>query len=119
MTIPKEYEAAMLAYLAQLQGKNPDESLCSPPAELTFSAGEENKIYSHEDIDHLLIVYYNQTDEEKSICDAKCKNRIGFNKFDAPELTALAEKFLEDGFLTGEELKTVSYKIPKYHKQWE
>ena len=109
----------MLAYLAQLQGKNPDESLCSPPAELTFSAGEENKIYSHEDIDHLLIVYYNQTDEEKSICDAKCKNRIGFNKFDAPELTALAEKFLEDGFLTGEELKTVSYKIPKYHKQWE
>jgi hypothetical protein len=119
MTIPKEYEAAMLAYLAQLQGKNPDESLCSPPAELTFSAGEENKIYSHEDIDHLLIVYYNQTDEEKSICDAKCKNRIGFNKFDAPELTALAEKFLDDVFLTGEELKAVSYKIPKYHKQWE
>ena len=119
MTIPKEYEAAMLAYLAQLQSKNAPETADFSSAELPLFSQEDKKIYSHEDIDHLLIVYYNQTDEEKSICDAKCKNRIGFNKFDAPELTALAEKFLEDVFLTEQELKTVSYKIPKYHKQWE
>ena len=109
----------MLAYLAQLQSKNAPETADFSSAELPLFSQEEKKIYSHEDIDHLLIVYYNQTDEEKSICDAKCKNRIGFNKFDAPELTALAEKFLEDVFLTEQELKTVSYKIPKYHKQWE
>ena len=79
----------------------------------------DTTVYSHKDIDHLLIVYDYQTGQEKGALTAKKRNGVGFNKADAPILSELAEKFLRDGFLSSTELKTVSARIAKYHKQWE
>ena len=95
-----------------------------PPAhvelpELPLFEAHLSRIYSHDDIDHLLIVYNNQTGQEKGELTAKKRNGIGFNKADAPVLSELAEKFLEERFLTEDELQTVSALIAKYHRQWE
>ncbi len=145
MTIPREYEAAMLAYLAQLQGKAPP-TTPSPPQPQTKAPGEgkregemeyfdlfsitfqneglktlpeEEKVYQHEDIDHLLTVYRNQTGDEKEKGVAKCVNGKGFNKVDAPILTPLAEFYLRNKFLYRSDQQTVSRLIRKYHAQWE
>ena len=123
LTIPKEYEKAMMEYLAQLQGKTEKVQKKSISLELPLFAAppqvEADKVYSHKDIDHLLIVYDYQTGQEKGELTAKKRNGVGFNKADAPILSELAEKFLSDGFLSSAELKTVSERIAKYHKQWE
>jgi signal peptidase I len=120
LTIPKEFEKAMMEYLAELQCKK--EKVHTTPATLElplFAAQTEpDKVYSHKDIDHLLIVYDYQTGQEKGELTAKKRNGVGFNKVDAPILSELAEKFLSDGFLSSAELKTVSERIAKYHKQW-
>ena len=79
----------------------------------------DTTVYSHKDIDHLLIVYDYQTGQEKGALTVKKINGVGFNKADASILSELAEKFLRDGFLSSTELKTVSARIAKYHKQWE
>ena len=70
------------------------------------------------DIEHLLIVYHNQTGDEVEKLTANRKNKIGFNKADAPILTALAEKYLDQGELSPAELATVRRLIAKYWKQW-
>lgn len=70
------------------------------------------------DIDHLLIVYRNQNADEKSTKMTKRLNGIGFNKMDAPVLTELAEKYLDNGNLTKDELETVHRLIAKYRRQW-
>ena len=70
------------------------------------------------DIDHLLIVYRNQNADEKSTKMTKRLNGIGFNKMDAPVLTELAEKYLDNGNLTKDELATVHRLIAKYRRQW-
>ncbi len=70
------------------------------------------------DIEHLLIVYRNQTGDERAEMTAKRQNGIGFNKADAPILTGLAEKYLTEGSLTVFELKTVHRLIAKYWRQW-
>ena len=123
LTIPKEYEKAMMEYLAQLQGKNEKVRQKTASFELPLFAAptqtEPYKIYSHADIDHLLYVYNNQTGQEKGALTAQKRNGVGFNKADAPILSELAEKFLRDGFLSSTELKTVSARIAKYRKQWE
>ena len=123
LTIPKEYEKAMIAYLAQLQGKTEQAQQKSVSLELPlFAIGTQtkpDKVYSHEDIDHLLIVYDNQTGQEKGALNTKKRNGVGFNKADAPILSELAEKFLHDGFLTPAELEIVSERIAKYHNQWK
>ena len=67
---------------------------------------------------HLLIVYRNQTGSEKQEMTANKQNGIGFNRIDAPILTPLAEKYLDEGFLTLSELETVRRLIAKYWKQW-
>ena len=143
MTIPREYEEAMLAYLAQLQGKAPLKQPSSPSRPQTkpleksekntesfdlFSFAfkheepkpfpEEEKVYQHEDIDHLLTVYRNQTGDEKENATAKRVNGKGFNKIDAPILTPLAEFYLRNKFLYRSDLQTVSRLIRKYHAQW-
>ena len=119
LTIPKEYEQAMMAYLAQLQGQKKETPAHVELPELPLFEAHLSRIYSHDDIDHLLIVYNNQTGQEKGELTAKKRNGIGFNKADAPVLSELAEKFLEERFLTEDELQTVSALIAKYHRQWE
>jgi len=123
LTIPKEYEKAMIAYLAQLQGKTEQVQQKSVSLELPLFAAatriQPDKVYSHEDIDHLLIVYDNQTGQEKGALNTKKRNGVGFNKADAPILSELAEKFLHDGFFTPAELEIVSERIAKYHNQWK
>ena len=70
------------------------------------------------DIDHLLIVYRNQNEDEKYNRMTKRLNKKGFNKMDAPVLTELAEDYLDKGYLTEDELATVRRLIAKYWKQW-
>ncbi|WP_176014472.1 ATP-dependent RecD-like DNA helicase [Victivallis sp. Marseille-Q1083] len=122
LTIPKEHEAAVMALLAQLQGKTlPSAKAPALPEFPLFSASveEEQRITSHSDIDKLLIVYRNQTGEERSDGKTNRKNGTGFNKADAPTLSGLAEQYLSNGFLTQSELKEVGRRIAKYKKQWE
>ena len=76
------------------------------------------KTTSNPDIDHLLIVYRNQNEDEKYNRMTKRLNRKGFNKMDAPVLTDLAEDYLAKGYLTEDELATVRRLIAKYWKQW-
>ena len=78
----------------------------------------KNRIATNSDIDHLLIVYRNQNADEKSTKMTKRLNGIGFNKMDAPVLTELAEKYLDNGNLTKDELETVHRLIAKYRRQW-
>ena len=145
--IPPEHEAAVRAFLAQLQSGQPVPSpipppppaLPSPPAspampfeddechspmqpapdEIPFFYGEEDRIYQHPDLEHLMIVYGGQTGKEKARGMTQGDNGIGFNKVDAPILTPIAEKYAACGYVTREELSIVSRLIPKYHRQWE
>ena len=74
---------------------------------------------SHPDIGKLMIVYGNQTGTEKTEEATKRLNGIGFNKFDAPTLTAIAEDYASQGWITRDQLRDVSRRIQKYHAQWE
>ena len=87
--------------------------------ELPFFYEEEDKIYEHPDLEHLMIVYGGQTGKEKSQGTTCGDNGMGFNKFDAPILTPIAEKYASCGYVTRNELHTVSRLIRKYHRQWE
>ena len=86
---------------------------------LPFFFGEEDRITSHPDLDHLMIVYNGQTGREKTNGTTRGVNGIGFNKADAPILTPIAEKYASCGYVTREELSIVSRLIRKYHRQWE
>jgi hypothetical protein len=81
-------------------------------------ASEGRKTTSNPDIDHLLIVYRNQNEDEKYNRMTRRLNGKGFNKMDAPILTELAEKYLDNGNLTKDELATVHHLIAKYRRQW-
>ena len=70
------------------------------------------------DIGHLLMVYRNQNPDERDTKMTRRLNRKGFNKTDAPVLTELAEKYLDNGNLSKEELATVHRLITKYWRQW-
>jgi hypothetical protein len=126
LSVPQEYEAQMLAYLSQLQAKKiplkapVEENPVQKPGsviDVPKTAGHGNVCFHHTDIDHLITVYRNQTWDEHGA--AMYKNSKGFNKVDAPILTMLAEDYLAKGFLTEDELKTVSRRIKKYHAQFE
>lgn len=86
-----------------------------PNSEQAF---KEQKITSSPDIDHLLVVYRNQNPDERDTKMTKRLNRKGFNKNDAPVLTELAEKYLDNGNLSKDELATVHRLITKYWRQW-
>ena len=79
---------------------------------------KSQKITSSPDIDHLLVVYRNQNEDERHNRMTKRLNGIGFNKNDAPVLTELAEKYLDNGTLSKDELATVHRLIAKYRRQW-
>ena len=66
-----------------------------------------------------MIVYGGQTGEEKGAQTAKKQNGVGFNKFDAPLLTPIAESYMTQGWVHRYELNIVSRAIQKYHSQWE
>jgi len=87
--------------------------------QLPFFYGEDDRITSHPDLEHLMIVYNGQTGREKSNGMTRGINGIGFNKVDAPILTPIAEKYASCGYVTREELSIVSRLIRKYHRQWE
>ena len=130
-----EYEEEMIrAYLSQKHGEKAavkrraidqeDTDMAksgttsrSPEAD-SEHASEGRKITSSPDIDHLLVVYRNQNMDEKHSRMTKRRNGIGFNKNDAPILTEIAEKYLDNGNLTKDELATVNRLIGKYRKQW-
>ena len=133
LTIPKEQEAAVRAFLAQLQGGNgtpitkpdtlsvddPGDNEAEPITPASKVASDESRIETDPDIDHLLIVYRNQNPDEKIEMATKRVNGVGFNKKDAPVLTELAEEYLDQGYLTEGELTTVRRLIAKYRRQWE
>ena len=140
IAIPPEHEAAVRAFLAQLQAGQASMPASQPlqpaaqqrddvsdfdrpmppvPNDVPFFYGEEDRIYQHPDLDHLMIVYGGQTGKEKATGVTKGDNGIGFNKVDAPILTPIAEKYAACGYVTREELSTVSRLIQKYHRQWE
>jgi hypothetical protein len=130
-----EYEEEMIrAYLSQKHGEKTavkrrvmDQEDADMPKSGTASRLPESeskqgpkgqKTTSNPDIDHLLIVYRNQNEDEKYNRMTKRLNRKGFNKMDAPVLTELAEDYLDKGYLTEDELATVRRLIAKYWKQW-
>ena len=78
----------------------------------------KNRITTSPDIERLLVVYQNQNDDEIHAKRTKRLNGKGFNKMDAPVLTELAEKYLDNGNLTKDELETVHRLIAKYRRQW-
>ena len=82
------------------------------------TTAEKEKVYQHEDIDHLLMVYSNQTGDEKQNGRAKHVNGKGFNKADAAILTSIAEFYLKNKYLYRSDMQTVSRRIRKYHAQW-
>ena len=135
LNIPAEDEEAVKAFLAQLHGekiaaiprvKDADAALPESDADIVLPEpkaeeepdGHEQRITASPDIEHLLIVYHNQTVDEKNERQTKRVNNIGFNKFDAPILTELAEEYLDQGYLTESDLATVKRLIPKYRRQW-
>lgn len=79
---------------------------------------DEKRITEDPDIDHLLVVYRNQNPDERFAMATKRVNGVGFNKHDAPVLTPLAEKYLEEGYLFESEMETVHHLVPKYWRQW-
>jgi len=107
MSIPREYESEVLAFLEKLKAGG---ATATPPTR------ERVKVYSHPDIEHLMIVYGNQMSDETDT--AKYQNGIGFNKMDAPVLCSIAASYAANGYIYSEELDIVSVRIGKYHAQW-
>ncbi|MDE5688378.1 MAG: AAA family ATPase [Paramuribaculum sp.] len=120
MDIPAEYQDAVQELLRKLMGeKAPDAPTPSTPSARPLPAEPAgNKISSHPDLDHLIIVYNNQTAGEQGDGATRKKNGIGFNKHDAPILTAIAENYLQWGFVFADDFAIVSRLIRKYHSQW-
>ena len=96
----------------------PEDDGTEPIEKKTDPRSGGNRGLMNPDIDHLLIVYRNQNEDEKFNRMTKRLNRKGFNKMDAPVLTELAEKYLDNGNLSKDELATVHRLIAKYRRQW-
>lgn len=112
MDIPAEYQNAVQELLKKLMGQPAqNDTQHIPPIPI-------NTITDHPDLDHLITVYNNQTNDEVGERRTRKKNGIGFNKHDAPILTAIAENYLECGYVFQDDLAIVSSLIPKYHAQW-
>ena len=65
----------------------------------------------------LVLVFENQTDEEKAKYESFVENGRGFDKVDVAKLSALAVKVKHNDKLTAMEMATVRSKVPKYWKQ--
>ena len=112
MDIPAQYQDAVKELLQKLMTGDLHITKENPKP-------VSNKVTHHPNLDHLIIVYKNQTGNEKSDRITEKKNGIGFNKNDAPILTAIAENYLKYGFVFNDDFAIVSRLIPKYHIQWE
>lgn len=128
VSVPPEYEAAIKAYLAQLQSKGTGGRVPPSILEAGLNPGNSPKndslqveecVQQHIDIRKLMIVYGNQTGEERAESSTIKENGKGFNKFDAPILTPIAEDYASQGWITRSQLDDVSRRIQKYHAQWE
>ena len=112
MDIPAQYQDAVKELLQKLMTGDLHITKENPKP-------VSNYVTHHPNLDHLIIVYKNQTGNEKSDRITEKKNGIGFNKNDAPILTAIAENYLKYGFVFNDDFAIVSRLIPKYHIQWE
>lgn len=65
----------------------------------------------------LVLVFENQTDEEKAKYESFEENGKGFDKVDVAKLSALAVKVKRNDELTAIEMATIRSKVPKYWKQ--
>ena len=128
VSVPPENEAAIKAYLAQLQAKGAvrreppsilecDTSLVAPSRKEVTPI--DDRVEDHIDIRKLMIVYGNQTGEERAEGSTIKENGKGFNKLDAPILTPIAEDYANQGWIMRSQLEEVSHRIQKYHAQWE
>lgn len=120
MEIPAEYQDAVQELLRKLMKGNAvvSESAVPKAIDTTIPIPTDNKVYQHPHLDHLIIVYRNQTGDEKGESATIKKNGKGFNKFDAPILTTIAENYLDCGYVFQDDFATVLKLIPKYHAQW-
>lgn len=122
MDIPAEYQDAVQELLRKLmQEKKPANGAQKCQLEHTATMSNVsvgNKVSQHPDLDHLIVVYRNQTGDERGEASTIKKNGKGFNKHDAPILTTIAENYLECGFVFQDDFATVSHLIQKYHAQW-
>lgn len=65
----------------------------------------------------IVLVYDNQTDEEKAMAESVEENNIGFTKWDAKELSAVARKIKAREPLSDAELARARNKMGKYWRQ--
>ena len=71
----------------------------------------EDRVKSHIDIKKLMIVYSGQTGKERSEGATIKDNGKGFNKFDAPILTPIAEAYESQGWIARSQLEEVSHRM--------
>ena len=67
----------------------------------------------------LLALYNCQTEDEKKDKSTTRKNHVGFNKFDGPILSSLADYLLKYGYLSNKQIALAEKKLVKYNKQIE
>lgn len=65
----------------------------------------------------LVVIYNNQTVDEKTAERTKYLNGKGFSGCDSEILTKFAKWYIDKGFLTYRQLRIVQKRIPKYWKQ--
>lgn len=65
----------------------------------------------------ILVIYNSQTDEEQVTGESTEENDVGFTKWDAKEMTAIAKKIQRHEALTKGELAKSRNKMCKYWKQ--
>lgn len=65
----------------------------------------------------IVIIYDNQTDEEKHKGESVEDNNVGFSKYDAKELSTIAQKLKARRPLSQAELARSRNKMPKYWRQ--
>lgn len=65
----------------------------------------------------VVIVYQNQTDKEQISGQSIEDNYVGFTKWDAKEMTAIAQKIIRKQKLTDSEIAKSRNKMQKYWKQ--
>ena len=65
----------------------------------------------------IMIIYNNQTFEEKEAGTSIYENKIGFNRFDSKEMMRIARKIKQGTHLTEYEIAHARIVMPKYWKQ--
>ena len=68
-------------------------------------------------IKSIMIIYNNQTFEEKEAGTSIYENKIGFNRFDSKEMMRIARKLKQRVPLTESEIAHARIVMPKYWKQ--